>query len=94
MVHIGSGWFFNSTKYYQKNCRRRQYVYIRLKIKNQFFASRLSLGAGWKINNPSYSTGSAGFDIHPKRLIGALNIDTNEDPDSFDRRSYHSSEVT
>ena len=63
-----------------------------LKLKNQFFASRLSLGAGWKINNPSYSTGSAGFDIHPKRLIGALNIDTNEDPDSFDRRSYHSSE--
>lgn len=63
-----------------------------LKLNNQFFASRLSLGAGWKVSNPDYSTSTAGSNIHPKRLIGALNIDTNDEVNSFDRRSYHLSE--
>ena len=62
-----------------------------LRLKNQFFASRLGLGGGWNSTNPNYDPG-AGLPIHEVRMIGALNIDTNSDTNSFKSRAYHSSE--
>ena len=61
-----------------------------LKLKNQFLQAVYSR-VGWNKSNPTYATSNAQYDIHPKRMIGALNIDTFEDGDSFDRRGYHSS---
>jgi hypothetical protein len=64
---------------------------FRLRLKNQFFASRLSLGGGWSSPNPDYDP-QGNIPIFPSRLVGALNIDTNNEPNSFDSRSYHFSE--
>jgi hypothetical protein len=65
---------------------------FRLRLKNQFFASRLSLGGGWSSSTPDYDPFNGNIPIFPSRLVGALNIDTNNKPNSFDSRSYHVSE--
>ena len=59
-----------------------------IRLKNQFFVSRFSLGAGWNNYNPNYDVSQANNHLFPKRLIGALNIDQGEETDN---RSYHQS---
>jgi hypothetical protein len=59
-----------------------------IRLKNQFFVSRFSLGAGWNNFNPDYDVGQANNHLFPKRLIGALNINQGEETDS---RPYHQS---
>ena len=56
-----------------------------LRLKNQFFISRFSLGAGWNSFNPSYDVTQAGNFLLPKRMIGALNIDMD---DEVEERNY------
>ena len=62
-----------------------------LRMNNQFFASRLAMGGGWNSPNPDYNP-RGGVPIHETRLVGALNIDTHGDTNSFKRRPYHLSE--
>ena len=50
-----------------------------IRLKNQFFVSRFSLGAGWNSFNPNYDVNQAGSYLFSKRMIGALNIDMDEE---------------
>ena len=62
-----------------------------LKLNNQFFASRLSMGGGWNVPDPSYNY-NLKPPVYETRFIGALNIDTNFKDDPFEASSYHKSE--
>ena len=57
-----------------------------IRLKNQFFVSRFSLGAGWNTYNPNYDVNRAGGHLFGKRMIGALNIDNDEQDD--DSKNY------
>ncbi|MDA0848531.1 MAG: hypothetical protein O2827_02090, partial [Verrucomicrobia bacterium] len=59
-----------------------------IRLKNQFFISRFSLGAGWNNFYPDYNTGRVGSHLFEKRMIGALNIDQGE---AFNSQDYHKS---
>ena len=59
-----------------------------IRLKNQFFISRFSLGAGWNSFNPNYNVNEVGGHLFPKRMIGALNINQGEATNS---NSYHES---
>ena len=50
-----------------------------IRLKNQFFISRFSLGAGWNTLNPSYNVDQAGRYLFPKHMIGALNIEKEDE---------------
>jgi hypothetical protein len=77
---------------YKKIVRPEDVIKFGIRLKNQAFTSKLSLGAGWSNPQPnSYSTSNVS--IYPSRFIGALNLDThNIKADPFNPSDYHKSE--
>lgn len=77
---------------YKKIITQDDVIKFGIRLKNQAFTSKLSMGAGWTNPAPnSYDTGNVS--INESRFIGALNLDThNSKADPFNQSDYHKSE--